>query len=153
MYNKYVIKTGMFDMPSGTKLFLHDKYLNKKEELNPGFEYWFDITADTNSQGNSRFEINMVDQPANSIAFTERRAAKMQIIPNPAKEEVKISFDKLEGKAILKLSNIAGQVIFSREIEATAGSVIIPLYNLPAGIYIVELQSSNAKFSEKLIKE
>lgn len=153
MYNKYVIKTGMFDIPSGTKLFLHDKYLNKKEELNPGFEYWFDITADTNSQGNNRFEINMVDQPANSIAFTERRAAKMQIIPNPAKEEVKISFDKLEGKAILKLSNIAGQVIFSSEIEATVGSVIIPLHNLSAGIYIVELQSSNAKFSEKLIKE
>ena len=152
-YNRYVIKTGMFDIPAGTKLYLHDKWLNKKEELKAGFEYRFDVTADTNSQGNNRFEINMVGQPTNGIAFKEKQAAKMQLVPNPAREEVKISFDKLEGKAQLKLTSITGQVIFSSGINAATGSVTIPLHGIPAGIYIAELQSSNARFTEKLIKE
>jgi len=84
-----VIKTGMFDIPAGTKLYLHDKWLNKKEELKGGFEYWFDVTADTLSQGNNRFEINMVGQPTNGIAIAESKIAKMQLVPNPARDEVK----------------------------------------------------------------
>ncbi|MBZ0305740.1 MAG: T9SS type A sorting domain-containing protein [Anaerolineae bacterium] len=95
----------------------------------------------------------MVGQPTNGIAIARNHSAKMQLIPNPARDEVKISFDKLEGKALLKLTSITGQVIFSREINAVTGSVVIPLYNIPSGIYIAELQSSNTRFTEKLIKE
>ncbi len=152
-YNKYVIKTGMFDIPQGTKLFLHDKYLNKTEELKGGFEYWFDVTADSNSQGNNRFVINMVGTPTNSIIEAAGKAPKMQLIPNPAETQVKVAFDKLEGTAQVKLISVAGQVIYSSDVEAGSGSITIPLHNIPGGIYFVELQGKNARFTEKLIKQ
>lgn len=152
-YNRYVIRTGMFDIPAGTKLYLQDKYLNKQEELKTGFEYWFDVTADSLSQGNQRFEINMMGKPTNSIGLTEKLSAKMQLIPNPAREEVKVSFDKLEGIAYIRLMNVTGQTVYVQTVNVGTGSIIIPLRQVPSGIYIVELQSTNARFAEKLIKE
>lgn len=151
-YNKYVIRTGDYSVPAGTKLILHDKYLNKQEELKAGFEYWFDVTSDIASQGNNRFEINMVGKPT-SIISAEATTAMMHLIPNPARSEVKVSFDKLEGNAQLQLMNVTGQVVYAQEVNAGTGSVTIPLMNMPAGVYIVELQSANARFTEKLIKE
>jgi len=152
-YNKYVIKTGDYDIPIGAKLYLHDKYLNKTEEMMPGFEYWFDVTSDTLSQGDKRFEINMVGKPTNTVANINEARPQMQLIPNPAYNEVKVSFDKVEGTSIIRLMSMTGQVVFTSMIEGNTGSVIIPLHNIPAGIYIAELQSRNARFTQKLIKE
>ncbi|MEZ5017088.1 MAG: T9SS type A sorting domain-containing protein [Flavipsychrobacter sp.] len=151
-YNKYVIRTGDYSVPAGTKLILHDKYLNTQQELKAGFEYWFDVTSDTLSQGNNRFEINMVGKPTNIIT-TSATTPKIQLIPNPAHNEVKVSFDNVEGTALVKLTNITGQVVYLQEVNAASGSLTIPLTNMPSGMYIVELQSQNARFTEKLIKE
>jgi len=152
-YNTYVIRTGMFDIPAGTKLVLHDKYLNKTQELKAGAEYWFDVTADSLSQGNNRFEINMVGKPTNGIIEANAKPARMNLVPNPAYNEVKVSFDKLDGPAQLKLMSITGKVVYATATIGNTGSMTIPLQNLPAGIYIVELQGNNARLTQKLIKE
>lgn len=151
-YNKYVIKAGMFNIPAGTKLYLHDKYLNKKEEIKQGFEYWFDVTADSNTQGNNRFEINMVGKPTGLIEANKTSPA-MQLIPNPARHEVKVSFKALEGRATLTLTGISGQLMYYNDVQPGAGSLIVPLEHIPNGMYIVELKSENASFVEKLIKQ
>ncbi|MCB0696358.1 MAG: T9SS type A sorting domain-containing protein, partial [Chitinophagaceae bacterium] len=150
-YNKYVIRTGMFSIPAGTKLVLHDKYLNKKEELKVGSEYWFDVTGDTASQGNNRFEINMVGKPTGVIETI--RKPQMFLAPNPANKNVKVSFAQLDGEAQIQLISITGQTVFKQVVPEQTGSVTIPLHNVPNGIYIVELRSNNATFTEKLIKK
>lgn len=151
-YNKYVIRTGDYSVPAGTKLVLHDKYLNKTQELKSGFEYWFDVTSDTLSQGNNRFEINMVGVPTSIINATNN-GAKIQLVPNPARNEVKVVFHKLDGKAQVRLMTVTGQVVYAQEVNTTTGGLTIPLTDMPVGMYIVELQSKNARFIEKLIKE
>lgn len=151
-YNSYVIKTGMFDIPTGTKLYLHDKYLNKKEELTAGFEYWFDVTSDSLSQGNKRFEINMVGKPTTSITTINNSIPTLHLIPNPALDEVKITFTSLEAKAKLQITSIAGQIIYNSELNAGENNTHVPLQNIPAGIYIVELKGDNISLTEKLIK-
>lgn len=151
-YNKYVIKTGMFDIPAGTKLYLYDKYLNKKEELKQGFEYWFDVTTDTLSQGDKRFEINMVGQPS-TLTEVNNIAPEMQLIPNPADKEVKVAFKAMEGKVQVSLMNISGQTILYKEAQGGTGSVTLPLHNLPAGVYLVTLKGGNGIFNQKLVKE
>jgi hypothetical protein len=152
-YNKYVIKTGMFDIPTGTKLYLHDKYLNKSEELMAGFEYWFDVTTDSLSQGNNRFEINMVGKPTNGISHINETVSMIQLVPNPAYNSVKVSFGYIDGTAHIRLMSVTGKVVYSAEANGGTGSITIPLQGLPAGMYIVELQGRNARFTEKLIKE
>ncbi|MCB9044823.1 MAG: T9SS type A sorting domain-containing protein [Chitinophagales bacterium] len=151
-YNRYVITTGMFDIPAGTKLFLHDKYLNVKQELKTGFAYWFDVTSDTASQGNNRFEINMVGKAA-GLTTTGNIDPDILIIPNPADKDVKISFKKSGSKAQLKLLSITGQVLMTKEMTGNTGSIILPLLNIPAGVYFIQVQSNNTQFTEKLIKQ
>ncbi len=152
-YNRYVIKVGMFDVPVGTKLFLHDKHLNTKQEITAGYEYWFDVTVDSSTQGNNRFEINMVGKPTTSITNVNDKKAAMQLIPNPAYNHIKVSFKAVEGTANLTLSSVTGQVVYAQEVSAGTGSVNISLTNIPAGVYIVELKGDNAIFTQKLIKE
>lgn len=149
-YNKYVIKTGMFSIPAGTKLILHDKYLNTKQELKAGFEYWFDVTADKLSQGNERFEINMIGKPSGIIE--EGQHVQMFIVPNPAHNEVKVSFGYLESSGQVQLVSITGRVIYTSEVHAGSGSIIVPLQPLPGGMYIVKLNCKNAVSTQKLIK-
>lgn len=151
-YNSYVIKVGMFDIPAGTKLYLHDKYLNKKEELTAGFEYWFEVTSDSLSQGNARFEINMVGEPTNSITTINSSKPTLKLIPNPALDEVRIAFTTLDAKAKLQITNVAGQIIYTSQINSGENNVIVPLQNIPAGMYIVELKGGNITLREKLIK-
>ncbi|MCB0695869.1 MAG: T9SS type A sorting domain-containing protein [Chitinophagaceae bacterium] len=152
-YNKYVIRSGDFDIPAGTKLYLHDKYLNKKEEIKAGFEYWFDVTTDTLTQGNERFEINMVGKPTSIAAEKIITNAKMQLVPNPAQNDVKVSFANIEGTSYLRVVSITGQIVYAETIQQSNGSVIIPLNNVPAGVYVVMIQGEKERLTEKLIKE
>jgi len=151
-YNRYVIKTGMYNIPAGAKLYLHDKYLNTKQELKGGFEYWFDVTSDTASQGNNRFEINMVGKAAGIISANST-TPDMQLIPNPAHNNVKVAFKALEGTAQLTLTSATGQVMIRKEVAGGTGRVRISLQNIPAGMYIAELKGDNATFTQKLIKQ
>ncbi|MCB0700533.1 MAG: T9SS type A sorting domain-containing protein, partial [Chitinophagaceae bacterium] len=151
-YNKYVIRTGMFNVPAGTKLILHDKYLNTQQELKQGFEYWFDVTTDSLSQGNRRFEINMVGKPT-GVIVAGNTTPDMQLIPNPAHKEVKVSFKAIEGVGTLQLTSITGQVVYRSIVTEGTGSMNIQLDKIPAGMYIVTLKSKNASFTQKLIKE
>lgn len=54
----FKIKAENFNLPAGTRLFLNDRYLNKKVEVTGnGFEYWFNVNEDATSSGNGRFEL------------------------------------------------------------------------------------------------
>lgn len=151
-YNRYAIRTGMFDIPVGTKLMLHDKYLNKQHELKTGSEYWFDVTTDTASQGNNRFEINMVGKPTSIITGPDRMS-HIKLMPNPVSDEVKLVFDKVDGFAIVSILSITGQVIFSEKVSTTTGKVTVPIKHIPHGAYIIELKGRNISFTKKFVKK
>jgi len=152
LYNNYVIKTGMFNIPAGTQLYLHDKYLNKTEEMTSGYEYWFAVTSDSNSQGANRFEINMVGTPT-GVATTTQQNNKLQVIPNPAHSSIELSYNKQQGNVAIQILNMAGQAVYSTKVNGNNGHVIIPIDNLAAGTYIAELKGSNIHLTEKFIKE
>lgn len=154
MEQKFVLKVPSMVVPAGVKLYLHDKFLNKTEELAEGFEYWFDATADSNSYGHDRFSINMVGTPTDVSVLNQRTTATMQLIPNPAQQSVKVSFEKIAGnEAIVKLMDITGKVLYTKPVAQGQGSIIIPLSDLPNGIYIVELNAQNTRIVEKLVKQ
>lgn len=153
-YNTYTIEVGMFDIPNGAKLFLHDKYLNKKVQLTDTLKYSFNVTSDTASQGTNRFEINMVGKPTNGIASTVNMTnASLQLIPNPARDEVNISYVNSEEIGIIQLLDITGKTIYKSATNTKEGSINIPLSSYPDGIYIVELRTNKGSISQKLIKQ
>lgn len=158
MDNRFALNVPVMDIPAGTKLFLHDKHLNKTEEITQGYTYWFDAAdADTNTYGENRFFINMVDTTTDTATSVKtigvKQAPRMQLIPNPAQTQVKISFDRLPGSAMVKVTDITGKVVYTNQVNTVEGSVIVPLTDLPDGMYIVDLQGEKVKMSARLVKQ
>lgn len=146
------IRVPQFNVPEGAKLYLHDKYLNKVQEITEGFEYWFDITKDPASMGNNRFTINMGYEAA-SITIKESKEAHVRIAPNPATTTVNVSFEDVADNATLRITDMSGKAVYQQAVNANMGKVSVPVNQLPTGIYMVELNSNGKRVVEKLIKQ
>ncbi|GEM_PF-4643659 len=79
----------------------------------------------------------------------------ISIYPNPAKENVKITFDgKLKGDYSLNIANLAGQSLWKEEGSAS-GQIrkTVDLADFASGAYIVALSHDRGVHSKKLIVE
>jgi len=151
MYKHYMIRTGMFNIPVGATLYLHDKYLNITEEMTSGYAYWFEVTSDSNSQGVNRFEINIVGAPTGVKTVTLQ--SKLEIIPNPAHNSMELNYGKQQGEINIQVMNMAGQVMYNKQFDGSTGKTILPIERLAAGTYIVKLKGANIHLTRKFIKE
>src|SRR5262249_41522112 len=85
----YIIKTDLYDIPGGTQLILHDKYLGTYTTLGLGVSYPFDISSDPSSQGDNRFELGMSGVlNVNKVSSNDL----VNISPNPATDKVTVSY-------------------------------------------------------------
>ncbi len=147
----FIIKAENTVLPQGASLYLHDKLLGKYTLLNNGGEYRFTISKDSKSQGNERFELR-IDTPA--LAANSGNV-KVDIYPNPANDNIKISFssDK-KSNTNIAVFDLAGVNVYNNELGAQQnGSVVVSLNNFAAGIYLVEVTSGDKKVTKRLIKE
>jgi len=150
----FIIRATDMAAPVGAQLYLHDKYLATYTPLTQGTEYPFTISSDVKSQGDARFEIGLgaIPDGNNTIAGT---SFGMNVTPNPATSDVAVSFHT-SGKdnTTIKLINTTGITITATDLgKQISGSVHMPLGNLPAGVYMVELISGNNKTTQRLVKE
>jgi hypothetical protein len=80
----------------------------------------------------------------------------MSIYPNPTSGNLTIDLD-MKGASEMKLSivNISGQVIWSEEIAATAGSnkKQIDLSNFASGMYYLSVRSEKEMINRKIVKQ
>lgn len=141
-----------FNMPLGTKLFLHDKFLSKTEEITgSGYEYWFTVTADSASWGNNRFELNTLGKPVNGIAEVNNSKLKAKLVPNPATDIVTVYTEGSNGKQVRV--TVTGMTGIKVAELYTTGNAAISLSNMAAGIYIVNISCGAEIITQKLIKQ
>ena len=76
----------------------------------------------------------------------------LSIYPNPAKENVKISY-KLSGKGQIQIHNLKGQIVESVSVSGKKDNLNVNIKNLEKGSYFVSLLDESGKVigSEKLI--
>ncbi len=162
---KYRLVLGEYNMVLGTRIYLRDKYLNVKEEIVPGFEYWFDITSDPATQGNNRFELVMEGKPTktgnpttnvkNIVSKEYTQSAKsfeVSIAPNPAQSVAKLKYMGDDTKELhITITNLLGAVVAS--FDVSAAEVALPIQNLQTGMYMVEVNNGKETVVEKLIKQ
>ena len=147
----FIIKVDEMPEMTGKNIFLHDKLLSKYTQLQQGMEYHFNITADKTTQGDNRFELSL--DPAEVLVTG--RGIELNMLPNPASEEVTISFvtGKKE-KVQLRIIDQNGVSVYENTPGMLqTGKVSVPLNNLAAGMYMVELTSGSDKMVKRLIKE
>ena len=83
----------------------------------------------------------------------DRELAKgVKLYPNPATEQITVEREKLLS-GTLSLYNLQGQQVWQETVAKTAKKVI-PLQNLPQGIYLLQgISEDGAQFSRKVVKE
>ncbi len=147
----FIIKAENVKLPQGGKLYLHDKLLKQFVALQEGTEYRFNIASDKTTQGENRFELSM--NPDNVQVAV--KSLQVAMVPNPATEEVKISFTAAgKEKVGIRVLDLSGVSIYNKDLGTQQnGTVIVPLSNFAAGVYMVELTSGNEKVVQRLIKE
>ena len=146
---KFIIRADNIIVPTGGKLVLHDKLLEKYVDLNAGTEYPFTIGKDQATQGD-RFELAL-----KSIAPVPVKPLAVSMTPNPTTDDVKISFTSgKKDKVTVRVMDISGVSIYSKDLdEQQNGTISVPLNSFAAGIYMVELTQGEQKVIQRLVKE
>ncbi len=146
----FIIKVVGQEMAPDASLFLHDKLLEKYTLVAPGAEYRFSITADEKTQGEARFEL-----VTGKNSGTSSKGVHVSVIPNPATEDVKISFACTQQEHVtVKVMDVTGVCVFEKDLGATAnGALAIPLDKYASGVYMVEVTAGKEKVVQRLIKE
>jgi PKD repeat protein/photosystem II stability/assembly factor-like uncharacterized protein len=93
--------------------------------------------------------INIVTGPF-TVGVEETAAAGLSIIPNPASEQVLISFGTLLSNGQLRVMNIAGQEMINKKISGNELNLDVSAF--PKGIYIIEVMSNGTITQKKLVK-
>jgi len=147
----FIIKTDGYAAPAGAKVYLHDILLNTYTLLQQGTEYRFSITTDKSTQGDRRFELSV--DPTAAVAANKALEVTMQ--PNPATDEVKISFTSGKKDNVnIRMMDLSGVSVYNTSLGLQqSGSVNVPLSNLASGIYMVELTQGDQKVVQRLVKE
>ncbi|MDR3678719.1 MAG: T9SS type A sorting domain-containing protein [Flavipsychrobacter sp.] len=144
----YTIRADNFTAPAGAQFFLHDKYLNEVHAVYQGFEYTFQVTGDASSQGDNRFELSLNDHA------TPSGTLHVYVVPNPASDVAIVTYENVNAvSTTLRITNMLGQEVYTQQLgQQQNGDVTIPVKHLPAGIYLVSLQSGNKIITQQLVK-
>ncbi|MEZ0007191.1 hypothetical protein ABH942_002570 [Flavobacterium sp. 28YEA47A] len=86
---------------------------------------------------------------SNSLTTPEFKANSFKAYPNPVRNRLNLSYDQII--ANVKVYNVLGQAIVSKEINDRKGS--IDLSDLPAGPYLVQITSSGISKSMTIVKQ
>ncbi len=129
------------------KLYLHDKLTQHYLLMEAGAEYKFSITKEKETQGNERFELT-------TILPEQNNKLSVAIAPNPASDEVMISYNVSGAKDVLvRVTDVAGVCVYSTNAGVSNGQLKVSLSALPAGIYMVEVVAGAQISATKLVKE
>jgi hypothetical protein len=146
----YTIGVADWNLPQGTELYLVDTYTGKETLLNGASVYGFSVDGASGSQGDSRFYLRMGKSTIANVS-----SVSVDLLPNPATEMVTIRLHASEeGKASVRVLSITGQQMIAQEMESSQHSqLVLPLNNLAAGVYMVEVTVNGQKITKQLVKQ
>lgn len=125
------------------------------------YHYEYTIPAEWNYK-NLKFIGLLMDQTAktvlnvnnivNCVGMKEKDSPlALTIIPNPVKDQVLVNFTGIEGKAVLQVLNLNGQVLVSQNINSDG--IVLNISSLPDGLYFVRLRNEKVILTGKFIKQ
>lgn len=77
---------------------------------------------------------------------------KIKVFPNPATNVVNILGLANSNQANITISDLSGNIVLQRQWAIRNKSVSIPVPNLPTGIYVVSIRSSEQQLQTKFYK-
>ena len=112
----------------------------------------FSVTVTSNVGCQASDVVNITFDPCVGVA--ENPEPRMHIYPNPSQGSFFVALDmNTNTDGILQISNMLGEVVFEENIAAQSGTLrkSIDLSHLPAGLYLVSLQTEGIRLMKKAI--
>lgn len=78
-----------------------------------------------------------------------KEATALSIYPNPAKDQLYLASTLGEKIEAIRIRNISGQLVESPIVNT---ALVIPINNLVAGIYLLEVQTKTGRYYKKILK-
>jgi len=105
---------------------------------------------------NQNLEIDLMmipDTTVSSPALSAQQADKPRVFPNPAREQINITFPLSDSHTYIELVNHQGQVIigFTTDVDAPGKTIGLNVSALPAGLYFIRVRQGTTLATEKLI--
>ncbi len=149
----FTIKVSQLNLPSNVSAYLHDKFLNQLLKIDYNFNYEFEITNDTASQGNNRFEIIIKKEFVRNL-ITDKSNQTIKIAPNPVKNFIQIKLPKeYNCSATIRIINSKGEIKKVQKLILQNSDFSLNIDELPKGIYFAEVKDSLQCNVQKFIKE
>ncbi|MDZ7846054.1 MAG: T9SS type A sorting domain-containing protein [Owenweeksia sp.] len=154
---------GSLTTPEGTynnvlriRIVRHDTSIMNGVQTNStdSIYYWYEpntsfpvMTFQKNYSGGSFIQSAFTYLSENSISLTEQEDLSFSLYPNPAVEQVRLE-GLPEGDFSLRLMSLSGRVL-----HRYSNKYALSVAGLPAGIYLIEVSTSNGKVVRSLVKE
>ncbi|MES2005680.1 MAG: T9SS type A sorting domain-containing protein [Bacteroidota bacterium] len=149
----FVIRVTKALLSSSNTLMLHDKLYDSWTKLEADSFYRFDISQDTTTSGDQRFEIT--SRKKTEIPIAEKYSVVLILSPVPAKDKLMVQFSALEkGNTSVRLLTITGNPVKTMQLGIQqSGQTTMSLDGIAPGIYLVELRCGNQFITKKIIKD
>ena len=87
-------------------------------------------------------------------AVNEIEGNRIDIFPNPTLAEVQINFTRpTDQQLLLQVHHVNGSLLFQRQLQAGQQQERVSLMDLPAGVYLISLQTTTDRLIRKIIKQ
>jgi hypothetical protein len=139
-------------MPSDNKLVLHDRLTNQYLPLTKDSIYAFTLSVDS-AKNKGRFEISQFIPKGNINQLLQLLTIKIH--PNPVKDELTVGIkSSLSANTSIQIYSSAGILIKTIPVGALQlGTIQIPVSELPAGTYIIQVINGDHQRSLTFIKQ
>ena len=123
-------------------LYIYDNNENQTQQLQQNWDISIEEWVNSFKYNYywSEFEISGIE----SVNYHE-----VSVFPNPATDKLRISSEISLKKAIVNIFSISGKLIYNSTL---ADNSIININDLPAGVYIIKINSESINFVDKIIK-
>lgn len=109
----------------------------------------------TGFTGTSAGEYHLVREQVGTVGIDDEVSQNtiLNTYPNPAKDQVTVTFNALGEQTVLSVINLMGQELIRKEVNTIKGlsQETIMLNELPRGTYLLQIRSNNNNSVQKLI--
>jgi hypothetical protein len=150
---KYTLEFARMESLNNLEVLLKDKYLNKTVIVTPELKYAFELTSDSNSTGENRFEF-IFRKSATGLNAELSSSNNFIVFPNPANNVLNLSLTTTkEDNYNFTIYNQLGAEVNAGNLDFNAKRThALNIENLSNGVYFIQVKNGKTAQTIKFIK-
>jgi hypothetical protein len=151
---KYTLEFARMESLNNIEVLLKDKFLNKTVAVTPELKYAFELTSDSNSTGENRFEFIFRKSATGLNNELSSNNNNFIVFPNPANNVLNLSLTTTkEDNYTFTIFNQLGAMVNNGNLDFNAKRThALNIENLSNGVYFIQVKNGKTAQTIKFIK-